>query len=36
MGYNYIYDSKSAMKYGQKLFMDENNNYLWFKRNETQ
>jgi len=31
MGYNYIYDGKSAMKYGQKLFMNENNNYPGLK-----
>ena len=27
MGYNYVYDNKSAMKYGRKLFVDDNTNY---------
>lgn len=27
MGYRYIYDSKSALKYGQKLSLNENTNY---------
>jgi len=27
MGYNYVYDNKSAMKYGRKLFVDDHSNY---------
>jgi len=27
MGYNYVYDNKSAMKYGRKLFVEDDGNY---------